>query len=117
MAIPTWRKVLLIPDPMPAFCGGTTPIAVWAIPGFTMPIPAPANRNPARSVVQSSPSTTPCISSRAIPTRVRPTPSNARMGTRAESLPATGETKNDRTVSGRKMTPALRGEWPRTSWT
>ena len=109
--------MLLIPEAMPAFCGGTTPIAVWAMPGFTIPMPAPATRNPASRVVQLSPGSTPCMSRRATPTNVSPTPSRKRIGIRAESFPATGATKNESTVSGRKIRPASRGEWPSTSCT
>ena len=46
VAMPTWRKVLLMPDPIPAFAAGTTPTAVEAIAGLIMPIPAPATRKP-----------------------------------------------------------------------
>ena len=42
VAIPTWRKVELMPEAMPARCGGTTPTAVEASGGFTIPAPAPA---------------------------------------------------------------------------
>ena len=34
VAMPTWRKVELIPEPMPARCGGTTPTAVEASGGL-----------------------------------------------------------------------------------
>ena len=42
VAIPTWRKVELMPEAIPARCGGTTPTAVEASGGFTIPAPAPA---------------------------------------------------------------------------
>jgi hypothetical protein len=42
VAIPTWRKVELMPEAMPACCGGTTPTAAEASGGFTIPAPAPA---------------------------------------------------------------------------
>ena len=52
VAIPTWRKVVLIPDPIPDFSTGTTAIAAWPMPGLVMPMPMPATRKPASSVVQ-----------------------------------------------------------------
>ncbi len=39
VAMPIWRNVALTPDAMPALYGGTTPIAVEASGGFTMPPP------------------------------------------------------------------------------
>ena len=51
VAIPTWRNVLLIPDAMPLRAGGTTPIAVEARIGLTVPMPAPATRKPASRAV------------------------------------------------------------------
>ena len=41
VAMPTWRKVELIPDAIPARWGATTPTAVEASGGFTRPTPAP----------------------------------------------------------------------------
>ena len=46
VAIPTWRKVLLIPDAIPARAALTTPIATEAIPGLVSPIPAPGEEEP-----------------------------------------------------------------------
>jgi DNA-binding Lrp family transcriptional regulator len=48
-AMPIWRNVVLTPDAIPAFCGGTTPIAVEASGGLTRPAPSPATMNPASS--------------------------------------------------------------------
>jgi hypothetical protein len=42
VAMPTWRKVELMPEAMPACRGGTTPTAVDASGGFTRPTPTPA---------------------------------------------------------------------------
>ncbi len=52
VAMPTWRKVELIPDAIPLRCGGTTPIAAEASDGLTNPMPAPATMNPGSSAVQ-----------------------------------------------------------------
>ena len=51
VAMPTWRNVLLMPDAMPLRRGATTPIAVEASGGLTMPIPTPATRKPGSSAV------------------------------------------------------------------
>ena len=42
-AVPTWRKVLLIPEAAPARRGSTTPIAAVASGGLMKPIPTPAD--------------------------------------------------------------------------
>ena len=55
VAMPTWRKVLLMPDAIPLRCGGTTPTAVEASGGLIMPIPMPATMKPASSAVQREP--------------------------------------------------------------
>ena len=43
---------MLIPEPIPDFSTGTTAIAAWPMPGLVMPMPMPATRKPASSVVQ-----------------------------------------------------------------
>src|SRR5918994_2889577 len=106
VAIPTWRKVLLIPDAIPARNGATTPIAVEAIAGLVSPMPTPATRKPGSSVVQSSPTSIPRISSRPTPTSIRPRPSRIRAGIRPDSFPAIGATKKESRVMGRNRTPA-----------
>src|SRR5579872_1786896 len=52
-AMPICRNVELTPDAIPAFCGGTTPIAVEASGGLTRPPPRPATMNPGIRCVQS----------------------------------------------------------------
>ena len=110
VAIPTWRKVLLIPDAIPAFCGGTTLTAVEASGGFTSPIPIPPTMNPGSSVVQLELGVIPWMRRSASPTTAIPPPSRNRTGIRTDSRPATGETKNASSESGRKRTPASIGE-------
>ena len=61
-----------MPDPIPDFSIGTTAIAAWPMPGLVMPIPTPAIRKPARSVVHSESGLTPCISSSPTPTSREP---------------------------------------------
>ena len=46
VAIPAWRKVLLMPEAIPLRAGGTTPTEVVAITGLAIPTPAPAMMNP-----------------------------------------------------------------------
>ena len=53
VAMPTWRKVLLIPEPIPLRARRTTPTAVWASAGLTMPMPTPASMKPGSSAVHS----------------------------------------------------------------
>ena len=72
VAIPTWRKVLLMPDAMPARAGSTTPIATEAMPGLVIPIPVPPTRNPTSSVVQSSPRSMPVHQHEADPDQQQP---------------------------------------------
>jgi len=54
VAMPTWRKVELMPEAIPARSGVTTPIAVEASGGLTSPTPAPATMNPGIRCVQST---------------------------------------------------------------
>ena len=116
VAMPTWRKVVLIPDAMPLRMGSTTPMAVEASGGLTSPIPTPQSRKPGSSVVHAESTVTPCMSSSPTPTSVRPPPRKPRTGRRSESFPAIGATTNDSSVIGRKRTPASSGEKPSTSW-
>ena len=52
VAIPTWRKVLLMPEAMPLREWCTTPMAVEASGGLIIPMPAPASTKPGIRVVQ-----------------------------------------------------------------
>ena len=100
--MPTWRKVLLIPEPIPLRARGTTPTAVWASDGLTMPTPMPARTKPGISAVHSVSVSTPRIRRSATATSASPAPKNSRIGNWAPSRPATGATKNEMTESGRK---------------
>jgi hypothetical protein len=110
VAIPTWRKVVLMPEAIPDRCGGTTPTAVDASGGLIRPTPAPATRKPASSAVQSEFTVRPCMRSSPAETSTSPTPISARTGTVLDSRPAIGATKNDISVIGRKRRPASSGE-------
>ncbi len=89
MAMPTWRKVELMPEAMPARCGGTTPTAVEASGGLTRPTPTPPTIIPGMRWVQAEPALSPRMSSRPTPTMIRPGPMSSRTGTLDESRPAT----------------------------
>ena len=110
VAMPTCRKVLLIPEPIPARCGGTTPTAVEASGGLMSPTPTPAMRNPGSRTVQAESASSRASSSSAIPIRNSPPLIMIRTGTVEDSLPAIGATKNDTSVVGRKRRPACSGE-------
>ena len=71
-AIPTWRKVSLIPAAMPLCSFGTTLRATSAITGLSNPTPMPLTTNPASSAVHSESTLSPVISSRPSPVRARP---------------------------------------------
>lgn len=116
VAIPTWRNVVLMPEPMPLRARGTTPTAVWASAGLTIPMPMPTATNPGMSAVHSESVLTARIISRATPTSPRPAPKNRRMGNWAANRPATGATKNEISDSGRKYSPASSGSAPSTPW-
>ena len=109
VAMPTWRKVELIPEAIPLRSAGTTPIAVPANGGLTSPTPAPASRKPGTSTVQLEAASMLVIVSRPIPISVSPEPSSRRTGMRTLSLPAIGATMNDTSVVGRKRSPACSG--------
>ena len=107
VAIPTWRKVELIPEAIPQRSCGTTPIAVEASGGLTRPMPAPASTKPGISTVQVEEASTVVIASRPMPDSSRPEPSSRRTGTRTLSLPAIGATMNDSRVVGQEAQPGL----------
>ena len=109
VAMPTWRKVLLIPDAIPLREWCTTPIAVDASSGLISPTPAPASRNPGISVVQPEPGSTAVIASSPAPTRIKPAPSRRRTGTRTLRRPEIGATTKETSVTGKKRRPACSG--------
>ena len=88
VAMPTWRKVLLMPEAMPLRAGGTTPIAVEASGGLTMPMPMPGDAR-TRGSAPSSPRWRRRRSSQYSPaaTSSRPLPSRSRTGTRTVRRP------------------------------
>lgn len=116
VAMPIWRKVELIPDPIPVRWGGTTLTAVEASGALTSATPMPATTKPASSDVQSDDTVSPRMSSSATPTIAMPPPMSARTGTRAERRPATGPTKKESSDSGRKRSPAWSGDSPSEFW-
>ena len=81
MAIPTCLKVELMPEAMPARAGFTTPTAVEASGGLTMPTPSPAMSRPGTRWVQDEPASSPRMSSSPAPTMRSPGPIRNRTGT------------------------------------
>ena len=67
-AMPIWRNVALTPDAIPAFCGGTTPIAVEASGGLTMPAPSAGHDEPGDQVRPVLPPVSPAMMIRPMPT-------------------------------------------------
>ena len=110
VAMPTWRKVLLMPEAMPLRAWCTTPMAVEASGGLTRPMPAPASTKPGISTVQVELASTAVIVSRPTPTRIRPAAEQQPHGhAHASGAPTIGATKNDSSVIGRKRRPACSG--------
>src|SRR5580693_7663853 len=97
VAMPTWRNVELMPEAMPACCGGTTPTAVEARGGLTRPTPRPPTIIPGIRWVQVDPAL------------------SQRIGTLEVSRPAT--VADTRMAPDRNMTrtPVPSGEYPRMS--
>jgi len=88
VAMPTWRKVELMPEAMPDREGGTTPTAVEASGVLMNPVPMPATIMPGIRCVQSEDGLRPRISSSPVPTRMNPPPIISRTGTTVVSRPA-----------------------------
>jgi hypothetical protein len=88
VAMPIWRKVVLTPEAMPERWGVTTPTAVEASGGLTIPDPAPATMKPGIRWVQELDPSSPVMSSRPTPTRRRPGPMSQRTGMWVLSRPA-----------------------------
>ena len=70
----------------------------------------PAAMKPPSSVVQLECTVTPCMSSSASATSPSPALIDTRGGSLVDSRPATGATKKETTVSGRKRRPVCTGE-------
>ena len=110
VAMPIWRKVELAPDPMPLRSTGTTATDDDASTGLTIPMPAPASRNPGRSCVQPDPGVVVAINRSPSATRPESDGSSGNgSGLLTVRRPAMGATKNDITVIGRNRTPAANG--------
>jgi hypothetical protein len=88
-AMPICRNVELTPEAMPAFCGGTTPMAVEAKGGLTISPPSPDTMNPGIRWVQVLCPVRPPITISPTPTSIRPGPMSQRAGTRSLIRPAT----------------------------
>ncbi len=100
-AMPTWRKVSLIPAAMPLRSFGTTLSATSATAVLTIPTPMPATMKPGSSAVQPSAVLRPDIRSSPRPAKARPTASCARAATRETHMPERPATTKVTIVSGR----------------
>ena len=113
VAIPSWRKVLLIPDAIPARSWRTVETAVDASGALTIPIPMPPITKPGIRLGQFEPTLMRLIDHIAIAFSASPAPSRIRIGMRVESRPAIGAATNETRLSGRKQRPVWSGESPR----
>jgi hypothetical protein len=87
VAVPTWRKVELIPEATPALRGWTTPTAVLASGGLTIPMPMPVRMKPRIRWVQPVEAPIPAISHRPSPTSNMPGPIRSFTGILVVSRP------------------------------
>ena len=110
VAMPTWRNVLLMPEAMPLRAWCTTPTAVEASGGLTMPMPAPASTKPGISAVQPELASIAVIAEQAGADEQQPA-SRAAAGPAPSptAFPEIGATKNESSVIGRKRRPACSG--------
>ena len=110
VAMPTWRKVLLMPEAMPLREWCTTPTAVEASGGLISPMPAPASTKPGISTVQSELGVDGGHRQQAGADEQQADAEQQAHGhAHADSRPAIGATKNDSSVIGRKRRPACSG--------
>ena len=82
------RKVVLAPEAMPDRCGATTPTAVEASGGLTIPLPTPATMKPGIKWVQELLPSSPVMSSKPTPVSRRPGPMSQRAGMCSWNAPA-----------------------------
>ena len=80
VAIPTWRKVVLIPEPIPDFSTGTTAIAAWPIPGLVVPDPDPGGDEAGQQRRPVRVGRDPVHQQEADADDARPVPSRTRIG-------------------------------------
>ncbi len=113
--MPICRNVELTPDAIPAFCGGTTPMAVDASGGLTSPPPRPDTMNPGIRWVQSLPPVSPPMTISPTPTSSRPGPMSQRAGTRSLNRPARTAVTNWAPLMMASRRPASCAEKPSTS--
>src|ERR1039458_7450028 len=116
VAMPTWRKVELIPEAIPARCGCTTPTAVDASGGLTSPMPMPETMRPGMRWVQDEVASRPRISTSPTPMRARPGPINTRIGTREVRCPAAPLTARMAPERSSRPRPVCSALYCSTSW-
>src|SRR3954463_13844630 len=113
-AMPSWRAVLLTPDAMPLWDGGTTASAATVIVGFTRPEPAPQTTRPGQRWAHEPCGPMPRIPRRPPAHRSSPPASALRTLKRAATWAASNETTNDAAANGSSSAPAAIGEPPST---
>ena len=108
--MPTWRNVELMPEAIPARRGSTTPTAVEASGGLTIPAPTPATRKPGISTVHDDEALSRAIRNRPTATSNRPPPIRSRTGTRCVSRPEMVAATMSPAEMTRRRTPVPRAE-------
>ena len=104
-AIPSWRKVLLIPEASPTWSAESTPTIAAASAGLMIPIASPPTTKPGSRCVHEDVVSRPRISHSAIAIRASPVTSGARSPMRPVSRPETGATTSSTSVSGSSRRP------------
>ena len=110
VAMPIWRKVVLRPEAMPERWGATTPTAVEASGGLTIPLPTPATMKPGIKWVQELLPSSPVMNSKPTPTNSRPGPMSQRMGMRSLNTPANIEATIDVPLMSSIRIPVVKAE-------
>ena len=112
VAMPTWRKVELTPEAMPARSGATTPTAVEASGTLISPMPRPGDDQARGSGASTSESTGDAAHQQQPDARSRRSPGAIShfVGTWLVSRPATIAATNDMPERNRKRTPASTAE-------
>jgi hypothetical protein len=110
VAMPIWRKVVLTPEAMPERWGATTPTAVEASGGLTIPLPTPATMKPGIKWVHELLPSSPVMSSKPTPTSSRPGPMSQRTGMRSLNTPANIDETMDVPLMSSSRIPVAKAE-------
>ena len=110
VAMPTWRKVELTPEAMPARSTVTTPTAVEASGGLIMPMATPLTISPGIRWVHDEVGSMPVISTRPTPRTRKPGPISHLTGTLSVSRPATAAATKEAAERKTRRTPVSTAE-------